>query len=107
MHRIVPIDGREDITGGHLLSKRQEGSQHRVQLLGKARRKLLLKLDHKTGNNHPQKNLIWVGDRWAGFFDDTAELLKSANGGLTAFKHYRVNTPITRCWTPGNPHSLD
>src|SRR6184192_4038426 len=86
MHRIVPIDGREDITRGHLLCEWQEGSHHRVQLLGKVRRKLLLKLEQQTGNNHPKKNLIRVRDLRAGLFDYAAQLLKDANGGLTAFQ---------------------
>src|SRR5215470_6307420 len=58
MHCILPIDGREDIAGGHLLCKREEALKDRVQLLCKARRKLLLKLDQQTGDNHPKKNLV-------------------------------------------------
>src|SRR2546421_10564458 len=45
MHCIVPIDGRDDITGGHLLCKGEERTNNRVQLLGKAWWELLLKLD--------------------------------------------------------------
>src|SRR6266487_921861 len=107
MHRVAPIHGREGITGSHLLSKRQEGSHHRIELLGKACRKLLLKLDQQARNNHPQQNLLWVGDLWASLFHDAAKLLKGAHGGLTAFQHLRINTTIPRRGTPGDTHPLD
>src|SRR5216683_6741413 len=87
MHRVVSIDSREDIASGHLLSKRQERLDDRVQLLAKARRELLLKLNQQAGNNHPEKHLVHVGDLWAGLFDNAAEFFKSAGGGLTAFQH--------------------
>src|SRR5260370_6980014 len=43
MHRILPIDGREDIAGGHLLCNRGEGLNAPVHLPSKARTHLLLK----------------------------------------------------------------
>src|SRR6266446_1396912 len=107
MHRILPIDGREDIAGGHLLCKREEGLNDRVQLLCKAWRKLLLKLYQQTGDNHPEKNLVHVGEMGTGLFDNAAELLKGAGGCLTAFQHLRVNATIAWRGTPGDTHPLD
>src|SRR5258706_13050204 len=107
MHRVVSIDSREDIASGHLLSKRQERLDDRVQLLGKARWEFLLKLHQQAGNNHPEKNPVHVGDLWAGLFDDAAEFFKSAGGGLTAFQHCRVNATIAWRGTPGDSHPLD
>src|SRR6266699_3884276 len=107
MHCVVSIDSREDIASGHLLSKRQERLDDRVQLLAKARRELLLKLNQQAGNNHPEKYPIHVGALWAGLFDDAAEFFKSAGGGLTAFQHCRVNATIAWCGTPGDTHPFD
>src|SRR6266567_840980 len=107
MHRIVSIDGCEDIASGHLLSEREERLKGRVQLLGKARRKLLLELNQQAGNNHPEKNPVRVGDLWAGLLDNAHQFLKGAHGSLTAFQYCRVNAPIARRRTPGDTHPFD